>query len=128
MTKARAINAGNAPATYGGYAQAVEVTWATRILYISGQIPARPDGSVPTGFKDQARQAWANVEAQLNAADMTLDHIVKQTTYLADRAYRLEHREVRQEVMGDRAAAMTVVVCDIVDEAWLLEIEAIAVA
>lgn len=35
---------------------------------------------------------------------------------------------VRQEVLGDRAPALTVVIATIYDEDWLLEIEAIAVS
>ena len=110
------------------YSQAVEVTDAKRTLYISGQVPISPDGTVPDDFRDQARQAWANVEAQLRAANMGLDNIVKHTTFLADRAYRAENSLVRKEVLGQREPALTVIVCDIFDENWLLEIEAIAVA
>ncbi|KIC51799.1 RidA family protein [Tateyamaria sp. ANG-S1] len=110
------------------YSQAVEVTDAKRTLYVSGQIPVSPEDKVPEDFLDQARQAWANVEAQLRAADMGLDNIVKHTTFLADRAYRAENSRVRREILGEREPALTVIVCDIYDEEWLLEIEAIAVA
>ncbi len=79
-------------------------------------------------FIAQARQAWANLETQLRAADMGLDNIVKHTTFLSDRAHRAENSLVRKEVLGEREPALTVIVCDIFDESWLLEIEAIAVA
>lgn len=121
----------NAPDSYdlkSKYSQAVEVTDAKRTVYISGQIPVAPDGTVPEGFRDQARQAWANLETQLCAANMGLDNIVKHTTFLGDRAYRAENSRVRKEVLGEREPALTVIVCDIFDESWLLEIEAIAVA
>lgn len=77
---------------------------------------------------EQARVAWRNVEAQLEAADMSLDNIVKHTTYLSDRKYCDENSEVRREILGHRTPALTVVIADIYDDAWLLEIEAIAVA
>jgi len=35
---------------------------------------------------------------------------------------------VRREALGERAPAMTVIIADIIDAAWLLEIEAMAVA
>ena len=66
--------------------------------------------------------------AQLRAADMTLDNLAKVTTYLADRRYGLENRAVRQEILGERRPASTVVITGIFNEACLLEIEAIAVA
>jgi len=126
--KTRAINAADAPPSAGGYAQAMEVTEASRTLFVSGQIPVGLDGAVPESFEDQARLAWANVEAQLRAADMTLDNLIKATVFLADRAHRIPNRTVRSEVLGDRKIALTVVICDIFDSEWLLEIEAIAMA
>lgn len=116
------------PPVQGAYPQAVEVTGATRWLYLSGQIPVRPDGGLPRDFRDQCRQCWANVEAQLTAAGMTLDNLVKVTTFLSDRRYAQENREVRLEVLDGRQPALTVIVTGIFDEAWLVEIEAVAAA
>jgi 2-iminobutanoate/2-iminopropanoate deaminase len=122
----RKINSPDAPEPVGGYSQAFEIGNASRILFVSGQIPVRADGTTPESFLDQARVAWANVEAQLKAADMGLENIVKHTTFLADRKYREENRQVRREVFGEMRPALTVVIAGIFDEAWLLEIEAIA--
>jgi enamine deaminase RidA (YjgF/YER057c/UK114 family) len=122
------INAPDAPQPAGGYAQALRVTDARTLLFISGQIPVGPEGQVPAGFKAQARLAWANVAAQLRAAGMGLDHLVKVTIFLSDRKFALENREVRQEVLGGREVALTVIITGIFDAAWLLEIEAVAAA
>ena len=111
-----------------GYAQAHEVSDATRILFISGQVPAASDGSVPGDFKSQCRLAWANVHTQLEAAGMTYENLAKITIFLSDRRYRRENYEVRAEILGDRVQpAMTIIITGIYDETWLLEIEAIAV-
>ena len=124
----RAINAPDAPQPAGGYAQAVEIGGGRRTLYISGQIPQTVDGKVPDGFADQCRLAWANLVAQLRAADMSLDNLVKVTTFLSDRRFGLENRAIRQEVLGDRRPALTAVITGIFDAAWLVEIEGVAVA
>src|SRR3981189_324654 len=97
------------------------------MLFVSGQIPVGLDGSVPDGFEAQCRLAWSNVEAQLKAAGMTLDNLVMHRTYLADRSYALLNRSVRNEMLGGRETALTVVIAGIFDEAWLLEVEAVAV-
>lgn len=110
-----------------GYAQCAVVSGAARTVYVSGQIPVRPDGTVPDTFVAQAEQAWANVDAQLRGCGLDLGHIVKHTTYLSDRKYREAYREVRRQVLGRHEPALTVIIADIFDEAWLLEIEAIAV-
>ena len=79
-----AITSPDGPAPVG-YAQAMEVSDASRWLKISGQIPVRADGTLPSTFADQARQVWANLEAQLTAAEMTLDDLVKVTIFLSDK-------------------------------------------
>jgi 2-iminobutanoate/2-iminopropanoate deaminase len=122
----RRINAETALVPTTGYSQALEVSGHTRTLFISGQIPVAADGSVPQDFEAQCRLAWSNVEAQLKAAGMTLDNLVMHRTYLADRKYTTINRAVRNEVLGDRKTALTVVIAGIFDEAWLLEIEAVA--
>jgi enamine deaminase RidA (YjgF/YER057c/UK114 family) len=76
--------------TKTGWAQAHEVSGVSRLLFISGQVPEAADGSVPKDFKSQCRLAWANVEAQLKAAGMMLDNLVKITIFLSDRQYRQE--------------------------------------
>jgi enamine deaminase RidA (YjgF/YER057c/UK114 family) len=70
--------------------------------------------------------AWSNVEAQLRAAGLTLDNLIKVTIFLSDRRYALDNRRVRQEVLGARQVALTVIITEIFDEKWLLEIEAMA--
>lgn len=126
--KVRTINAPDGPGASGGYSQAVDVSGASRTLYISGQIPVDADGTVPESFEDQARLVWKNIERQLAAADMSLANIVKHTTFLSSREHREANRIVRQEVFGDLSPALTVIITGIFDEAWLLEIEAIAMA
>jgi 2-iminobutanoate/2-iminopropanoate deaminase len=42
------------------------VSW----LHISGQVGAKPDGSLEQGFEAQAHRAWANLIAVLEAAGM----------------------------------------------------------
>lgn len=126
--RTKIVNAPDAPAPLGGYAQAIEVSGASRILFVSGQIPAAIDGAVPERFEDQARLVWKNVLAQLRAADMTLDNLVKVTIFLSDRKYIPEYRAVRQEVLQGRQIGLTTIITGIFDEKWLLEIEAIAAA
>jgi 2-iminobutanoate/2-iminopropanoate deaminase len=122
------VNAPDAPSPLGGYVQAMEVSGASRILFVSGQIPTEMDGTVPDSFEDQARLAWKNVFAQLAAAGMGLDNLVKVTIFLSDRKYIAGYRKVRQEMLQGRQIGLTTIITGIFDEKWLLEIEAIAAA
>jgi len=120
------INAPDAAQPQGGYAQAVRVTGADDLLFVSGQIPVDADGVVPETFAEQCRQVWRNVQAQLRAAGMSLADIVKVTTFLSDRQYAAENSAIRHEMLLGLTPALTVIIADIYDPAWLLEIEVIA--
>lgn len=124
----QAINAPDAPAAAGGYAQALQVEGVQRWLFVSGQVPETPEGDLPEGFEAQAALAWRNVMAQLRAAGMDASHLVKVTTFLASREHTLPNRVARQQALGTHAPALTVIITGIFDSRWLLEIEAIAAA
>ena len=120
------INARNAPAPRGGYSQAVKIKDFKTLLFISGQIPVSDDDKVPETFEDQARLVWRNIDAQLKAAGMSRADLVKVTTYLSDRHHATANREIRSDYLGAVAPAMSVVICAIFDDKWMLEVEAIA--
>jgi 2-iminobutanoate/2-iminopropanoate deaminase len=110
------------------YAQAQCVSEPSRWLFISGQVPADANGEVPKTFEEQCRLTWRNVQVQLDAAGMELTDLVKVTVFLSDRQYRATNAAVRKEVLGAHTPALTIIITSIYDEAWLLEIEAIAAA
>jgi 2-iminobutanoate/2-iminopropanoate deaminase len=124
----RDLNAPDAPQPVAAYMQAIEVTGATRTLYISGQIGQRIDGAIPADIVEQSQLAWRNLEAQLRAAGMTLDNLVKVTTILPNHGDVAAAREARSAVLGDRRPASTLMVCGLANPAWKIEVEGIAVA
>ena len=66
-------------------------------LYISGQGPRRPDSSLPATFEAQVRQALDNVKSVVQAAGLTMEHVVYAQVYLEDVD---KYREVNQ-VFGE---------------------------
>jgi 2-iminobutanoate/2-iminopropanoate deaminase len=124
--KINAINAESAPQAAGGYSQAVALSDSERLLFISGQIPETPAGSVPNDFSSQARLVWHNVLAQLDTAGMTVGNLIKVTIFLSSRDFAMSNREIRREILGTHSPALTVIITGIFDEKWLLEIEAVA--
>jgi reactive intermediate/imine deaminase len=53
-------------------------------VYVSGQGPRRQDGTVPTNFADQVRQSLQNIKSVVEAAGLTMDHVVYVQVYLQD--------------------------------------------
>ncbi|MEO6324935.1 MAG: RidA family protein [Thermoanaerobaculia bacterium] len=113
------------PAPQGGYALGLSAA-PLRLLFISGQIPERRDGTVPEDFEAQCRLAWEHVLAVLSDAGLGPVHLLKVTTFLADRADAELNGRIRREVLGAHEPALTVVAVNTLDPRWLLEIEAIA--
>ncbi|MFN8077997.1 MAG: RidA family protein [Kineosporiaceae bacterium] len=116
------------PRPEGGYVHAVEVGPGQRLLFISGQIPVGLDREVPPDAEAQCRLIWSHIVACLEHAGMAVTDLVKVTTFLGDRDVAAANAVVRREVLGEHRPALTVVVAEIYDSAWLLEIEAIAAA
>lgn len=114
------------PAPVGGYTQALHVAEASRWLFVSGQIPVTADGVVPADFAAQCTLVWRHVTAALAAARMDAGNLVKVTTFLSDRSHAAENAAIRGEFLAGHRPALTVVVAEIFDPAWLLEIEVIA--
>ena len=73
----------NAPSAIGPYSQAVD---CGAFLITSGQVPIDPATGefVPGGIAEQTRQSLTNVKAILEAAGLTMDHVVKTTVFLQD--------------------------------------------
>lgn len=74
-----------APAAVGPYSQAVAVS-SGKLVFLSGQIglEAGTGELVSENFEGQVRQAFANMQAVIEAAGGTLDNIVKLTLFLTD--------------------------------------------
>ena len=53
-------------------------------VYLSGQGPRRIDGSTPVNFADQVRQCLDNVRSVVEAAGLTMNHVVYVQVYLDD--------------------------------------------
>jgi 2-iminobutanoate/2-iminopropanoate deaminase len=110
----------------GGYSMGLELAQHRRLLFISGQVPERPDGSVPEGFQAQCEQAWRNVIEVLTSAGLGVEHLVKINTFLTDRNQIAANRAIRRKMLQEHEPASTVMIAATVDGKWLLEIEAIA--
>ena len=123
----RSYNPESIAAPIGGYSHAVETGPGPRLLFVSGQIPVRPDGSVPDDFEGQCAAAWSNVLAVLASAGLGPLDLVKVTTWLTDRSQAESNGRIRRAHLGDARPALTVVVAQTLASPWLVEIEAIAV-
>lgn len=57
---------------------------ANGLLFVSGQVGARPDGSPEPDLEAQVRLAFDNLNAVLAAAGLTFDDVVDTTLFMVD--------------------------------------------
>jgi 2-iminobutanoate/2-iminopropanoate deaminase len=77
-------------------------------VYISGQGPRRPDGSLPTTFGAQVRQALDNIKMVVESAGLTMEHVVYTQVYLEDMGQYGEMNHVFAEYFGKTPPARAV--------------------
>ena len=99
----------------------------TELVYLSGQLGVRADGSTPATMAEQADQVFANIVALLAAQGLAPTDIVKLTTYMVAGHDGDAVRAARSKHLGaHRPASTAVFVAALVDPAWFVEVEAIA--
>jgi enamine deaminase RidA (YjgF/YER057c/UK114 family) len=77
-------------------------------LYVSGQGPRKPDGSLPNEFHDRVRQALDNVQTIVKSAGLSMDHVVYLQVYLQDIARYDELKKILSECFGKSQPAQAV--------------------
>ena len=117
-----------APLSWG-----LEVGQPKRMVYVSGQVGADPEGKVADGFLAQAKLTWENVGAVLRSAGMTPANVVRTGIFITPTVVmtpevRLAFNMLRTDFLGDNRPASTMIgVHSLMNPAWLIEIDAVAV-
>ncbi|MDH2427690.1 RidA family protein [Sphaerisporangium sp. TRM90804] len=113
-----------------GYSHVASVPPGTRLVWTAGQVPIAPDGTVaPAGdWEAQARQAYQNLGAALEAGGATWADVIKLNIYVVDTSALPALRAVRDEFVNvDNPPTSTLIqVAGLFRPDILLEIEAIA--
>ena len=114
----------------GRYSHSVETPPGRGLVFVSGQVGVRPDGALAgPGIAEQADQVYANIVAVLAAKGVPPSDIVKLTTFMTEDDLDGSVRGARARHLGEhRPASTAVYVTRLVDPAWKIEIEAVALA
>jgi 2-iminobutanoate/2-iminopropanoate deaminase len=123
--KRTVVSTPNAPAAIGPYSQAIR---AGDMLFMSGQIPLKPDGTLVKGsIKEQTEQAIENMKAVLASQGLTMDNIVKTNIFLSSMDHFAEMNEVYATAFTAEPPARSTVAVAGLPKGVDVEIEAIAV-
>jgi enamine deaminase RidA (YjgF/YER057c/UK114 family) len=116
-----------APPYKSRYSHAIEVQADARMLFISGTVGVKPDGSVPAEFAAQVETVMQNLTEILKAGGMDWNDVVKFQGFLTPQADLTTFAEVRQKFFAPQKPAMTVVwVSGLADPRWMVEVDLVA--
>lgn len=125
MTTRRNISSGSKWEPLLGYSRAVV---AGNTVYVSGTVGANADGSIPDGAYAQTVRALQIIRDALAQAGADMTQVVRTRLFLADMGDFDGVAKAHGEVFGDIRPATTIVeVAKLVDAAFLVEVEALAV-
>jgi len=111
----------------GPYSHTVIVPAGTELIYISGQLGIRPDGSAAGSIAEQVDQVFGNIVFLLRAHRLEPSSIVKLSTFIVAGQNGQAVREARLKHLGSHRPVSTVVyVPQLADPKLLIEVEAIA--
>jgi enamine deaminase RidA (YjgF/YER057c/UK114 family) len=111
-----------------GYSHSAVVPAGAELVFLSGQVGVRPDGSTPATLEEQAEQMFNNMAALLRAHGLTESSIVKLTLFVVAGQDIRTVRSARVKMLGSHKPTSTAVfVSQLVDPKLLVECEAIAV-
>lgn len=108
------------------YAHAIEVRGAQRLLFVAGTMGLDPAGVPGASLEEQLELLWNNLRAILAAADMTVDNVVRLTSYLREAEYAEANAKARTEALGGRVVPTTAIVVQTLSPEWLVELEIVA--
>lgn len=89
MNRRNAVFPRNSHALYDAHGYSAAIV-AGDLLFVSGQVGSRPDGSPEPDFAMQVRLAFSNLKATLAAGGCTFDDIVDVTTFHTDPESQIE--------------------------------------
>ena len=112
----------------GDYLHALEVRDVGRLLFVSGTMGLDVGGAPGATLDEQLQLIWSNLRTILAAADMTLDNVVRVTSYLRDVEYAEANAVARVAALGGRLVPTTAIVVATLEHDWLVEIEVVAAA
>jgi 2-iminobutanoate/2-iminopropanoate deaminase len=120
------ISTKEAPQAIGPYSQAIE---ANGLIYTSGQIALKPDGSMETrDVEHQTHQVMKNLFYVLEAASAHFNDVIKTTIYLADMDDFNTVNNVYAHYFGAHKPARSTIAVKTLPKNALVEIECIALA
>ncbi len=114
---------------FARYVHGRVVPASATLIFTSGQLPIRKDGTVPLGAEAQARLCFENIAAILAEGGAWADHVIRVNAYVTDRAHMAGYMAARDAFFAKCTtlpASTLVIVSGFTRPDFLVEVEVTA--
>jgi enamine deaminase RidA (YjgF/YER057c/UK114 family) len=109
----------------GSYSHQMELRGNERLLILSGQVGIREDGSLPEDPFEQLEVAFENIIRNLQAANMSVQDLLKLTYYVVGEMNTVKRRElIASKLQGHKPCSTFLYVAALASPIYKVEIEA----
>ena len=92
-----------------GYSHTAVVPPGTELVFLSGQVGIRPDGSTPSTLAEQSEQMFQNIDAALRVHGLDASALVKITLFVVAGHDIQTVRNARAKLLGSNKPTSTAV-------------------
>jgi len=124
MTDRQLVSSGSPYEPTVGFSRAVRVG---NQVFVAGTAPVWPDGSVDPSPLAQARRVWEIALTALAEAGGRPEHVVRTRQFVTSRDIVDAAGRAHGEIFADIRPVSTMVVAQLLDERWVIEVELDAV-
>ena len=114
---------------FARYAHGVSVSTSNGLVFTSGQLALRADGSVPIGAEAQTALCFANIEAILSDAGTSAEHVFKINAFVTHRDHMAGYMIARDQWLSNIAtlpASTLMIVSGFSRPEFVVEVEVVA--
>jgi len=81
---------------------------------------------MPETFEGQAELIWQHIKTILAESEMSVSNLISLRTYLSSPEYDEQNAAMREKQLEGHRVSSTVIVCQLLETKWKLEVEAVA--
>ena len=96
------------------------------LVYLSGQLAFDENGEICGDIEEQTKKVLNNLAKVLGSHDAGLENIIRTNVYLTSKSNFQQFDETYAAMFGHHIPARSLIICDLVFDTALVEIDAIA--
>lgn len=123
------LNPDTISAPFARYSHGVEISAGHKLIFTSGQLAMKSDGTIPASAADQARLCFHNISEILAAANASAADAIKINAFVTHRIHMTAYMQARDEWLqdvNDLPTSTLMIVAGFTRPEFVVEVEVVA--